>query len=620
MEMFRPFLSYDELGALFAEQSKLHDALGSVLGLDQLDDALDRLAVERKRLIEPEQNASRMTKQLRPLLQELDDNRAAAALAQIKRQRPDLTAVRDLVTGKQGTDESGRLTELRTLAALSVPRAAELEQAAVRYRKASGQLLEAEAQVGAVAARKSALLEAALALHEETGDGPCAVCGQGTVDAAWAERAQIALDESRRGDQVVAAAQAAVSAATRALTAVVQPVPAILCTVAERGDPGAAQAVERWQAWHAATSDPVGLSAGGVALLTRLSADVTAVTAAAAAELSEREDAWQPLAVQLAEWLRLAESVESTRGILDDVKAAETWLKDHAHDLRNERIRALADRARHIWSLLRQESSVDLGEITMEGTRTRRRLALAASVDGTEAGALSVMSQGELHALALSLFLPKASSPSSPFGFVIIDDPVQAMDPAKVDGLARVLAEVAGDRQVIVFTHDDRLPEAVRRLGIDGRLVEVTRDEQSVVTVTDMSNPARRYLDDARAISHDPQIPDDIRRRAIAQLCRSSLESACHDAFYAARFQAGINRHDVEQAWMAATTTRGRVALVVHGDPSASLDSWLARSRHRPAALGICTSAPHQGVHGNPRNAIDDVTRLVAELADIRAG
>jgi hypothetical protein len=34
------------------------------------------------------------------------------------------------------------------------------------------------------------------------------------------------------------------------------------------------------------------------------------------------------------------------------------------------------------------------------------------------------------------------------------------MDPAKVDGLARVLDRIGQKRQVIVCTHDDRLPWA----------------------------------------------------------------------------------------------------------------------------------------------------------------
>jgi len=82
-------------------------------------------------------------------------------------------------------------------------------------------------------------------------------------------------------------------------------------------------------------------------------------------------------------------------------------------------------------------------------------------VDGAPGAALGVMSQGEVNALALSVFLPRATVSASPFRFLIIDDPVQAMDPAKVDGLARVLEDVSRTRQVLVFTHDDRLPEAI---------------------------------------------------------------------------------------------------------------------------------------------------------------
>lgn len=62
---------------------------------------------------------------------------------------------------------------------------------------------------------------------------------------------------------------------------------------------------------------------------------------------------------------------------------------------------------------------------------------MTGSVDGVESEALSVMSQGELHALALALFIPRATTPNSPFRFIVLDDPIQAMDPAKIDGFIR---------------------------------------------------------------------------------------------------------------------------------------------------------------------------------------
>jgi DNA repair exonuclease SbcCD ATPase subunit len=152
------------------------------------------------------------------------------------------------------------------------------------------------------------------------------------------------------------------------------------------------------------------------------------------------------------------------------VQTGEQWLKGTGQQLRAERLRPFAEQSARTWQLLRQESSVDLGPVRLEGTGNRRRVALEVTVDGTAGAALGVMSRGELHALGLALFLPRATADDSPFRFLVIDDPVQSMDPAKVDGLARVLAGVAVERQVMVFTHDDRLAEATRRLRLDATI------------------------------------------------------------------------------------------------------------------------------------------------------
>jgi ABC-type Mn2+/Zn2+ transport system ATPase subunit len=129
-------------------------------------------------------------------------------------------------------------------------------------------------------------------------------------------------------------------------------------------------------------------------------------------------------------------------------------MKQTSSDLRNQRFEPIAGEAQRTWELLRQHSNVELARPELEGTGTRRRVKLDVTVDGLGGAALRVMSQGELHALALSLFLPRAMLPESPFRFIVMDDPVQSMDPARVDGLARVLEEVGRKRQLVVFTHD----------------------------------------------------------------------------------------------------------------------------------------------------------------------
>ena len=173
------------------------------------------------------------------------------------------------------------------------------------------------------------------------------------------------------------------------------------------------------------------------------------------------------------------------------------------------------------WEHLRQQSNVTLGKIELVGAKSTRRVSLDVTVDGVAGAALGVMSQGELHSLALSLFLPRATLPESPFRFVVIDDPVQSMDPARVDGLARALEETALTRQVIVFTHDERLPEAVRRLGIQSRMLSVTRRPKSVVEVRTSLDPVQaQHRRRAGAGAHHRPA----RTRCCAASCRVTAE------------------------------------------------------------------------------------------------
>ena len=91
--------------------------------------------------------------------------------------------------------------------------------------------------------------------------------------------------------------------------------------------------------------------------------------------------------------------------------------------------------AGELWGRMRHESNVDIGNISLAGAATRRHVVVDGCVDGVSTGALSVMSQGELHALALAMFIPRATNPESPFRFLVLDDPIQAMDPAKIAAL-----------------------------------------------------------------------------------------------------------------------------------------------------------------------------------------
>jgi hypothetical protein len=176
------------------------------------------------------------------------------------------------------------------------------------------------------------------------------------------------------------------------------------------------------------------------------------------------------------------------------------------------------------------------------------------------------MSQGELHALGLALFLPRATAVSSPFGFLVIDDPVQSMDPAKVDGLARVLSEYAATRQVVVFTHDDRLPAALKQLQLPATIWEVKRREHSEVTLTKRDDAVSRYIEDAFVLAQTRELDGGVRAVAVAGLCRYALEAACVEVIRARRIGAGVPHAEVEEALEDAQKLREKLAMALFDD------------------------------------------------------
>jgi hypothetical protein len=299
-----------------------------------------------------------------------------------------------------------------------------------------------------------------------------------------------------------------------------------------------------------------------------------------------------------------------------DLKAAEDWLKSTAGSIRRERFEPIETQAIAHWAALRQQSSVELERVMLEGTGPARRVDLRVTVDGVEGAALGVMSQGELNAIALSLFLPRATLPESPFRFVVIDDPVQSMDPARVDGLALVLADVARTRQLVVFTHDDRLREAVSRLSIDATVIEVVRREDSGVELRESSDPVQRHLDDAFALAQTTELPGHIANQVVPGFCRSAIEAACSSVIRRRWIGRGEPHLKVEDALAKAGLTE-RLAIALFDDDKrgkdvgAKLNQWGVEFAD---AWAIANRGAHAGYGGSLRDLVRNTERLCLKI------
>ncbi|GAA1233150.1 ATP-binding protein [Prauserella halophila] len=615
IERYQPILSYDELGGLLeSEPSKLHDKINEVLGLEQATDTEQLLTDVVKRLGEAEEARKACTRELKKQLDGVDDERAHAALAQLRKHRPDVDEVERIATGaapQRGIDG------LRTLAEVTIPADDVVAEAVGELRGAAGAWAELADQAATLADRRTTLLRNALDVHAHEGDIECPVCGEGTLDDAWRQQVEDALEAERAESQQRRATGDRLERARRRLADVVDGV-LIPATPEQFSLSTRAAADEAVRRWKDLPDNDVERASHVERVHPELAEAVASLRDETRQLLAEHEDAWASHALDLGEWVKLARDAAAQQPRLERAKAGRDAMRRVREQLRNNRLAALEERAREIWAALKQESNVELGGIRFKGRATRRQLELYADVDGADAEALGVMSQGELHGLALALFLPRATAPASPFRFVVLDDPIQAMDPAKVDSFVKVLAGFARDRQVVVFSHDDRLPQAVRQLGVDARIVEVNRDSESAVTVANCEDPARRLLDDAFAICKDQQVPDEVRRRVLPGLCRQAVEAACHELYLNRRLTRGDARTDVEDGWRSVERTKNRIALVVEGDPEADISGWKRRGPGRSEAFGLVTGGAHGQLDRDPLDAVRSVENLVKDLRSTR--
>ena len=568
LSTYRPFLPYNELGSIAdSPPSVLFDVMSAALGIESLVDAHKRLREQRlvreKQFKAVESDRSRH----RTALYEIDDERArtcARAIDASKADAWDLDAVELVLEGAIDPEGDGGLPLLGKLATLPFPSTEDVQAIAGRLQAAVETTRDMAATDAGRAERIAGLLQQSLDLHEAQGDQPCPVCGDGTLDSAWRERTEGEIKRLRQEAHAAMQAQQVLHEARHKARALLTAPPPELQRAAEVGV-DTADLTAAWTHWNRLPADALDESVIEHLRQSHASLENAAVTLheQAAAELRRREDAWRPIARSLREWLPDATKAALARRAAPNIRKAEKWLLGATGVIRAERFKPIADRARDVWALLRQNSSVALDDLELAGGSTQRRLALGVSVDGVAGQALGVMSQGEVHALALSLFLPRVLLPESPFGFVVIDDPVQAMDPGKVDGLAHVLHSAARTRQVIVFTHDERLPESIRRLQIPARVIEVARRARSVVECRETRHPAGQYLDDARSLTLTSDLPPAAAARAVPLYCRLSLEAASTEVVRRRRIGRGEAHAAVEETLTGARTLLQKLALAV---------------------------------------------------------
>jgi hypothetical protein len=190
-----------------------------------------------------------------------------------------------------------------------------------------------------------------------------------------------------------------------------------------------------------------------------------------------------------------------------------------------------------------------------------------------------------------------------------------------VEGLARALADAALTRQVIVFTHDDRLSEAVRRLGLPATVQSVTRRAKSVVEVRQTSDPVTSLIDDARAVALTDDLPNDVSSRVVPGFCRAAVEAACMESVRRKRLARGETHEAVEGVLAANAKIYPLIALALFDDESRTNDVLPRLQKLGPWAIEVfetCKMGAHERHEGELKSLIDNSQRLAQQLVDLK--
>ncbi|MFD4974933.1 hypothetical protein [Streptomyces sp. NPDC058424] len=588
--------------------SEMYDAVASILGLEQLA-AVDKRLRELAREYEaPAKVVKTELPALLALLDGTDDPRARAAHTALSGRRPDLARAAELAAGTGAADES-LLFELRRRSTLAGPDSKAVAMAVTRLREAIASAEDLRGTSVEDALRSAELLARALAHHRaHPALDTCPVCG-GTarLDEEWARDAAEQERRLRGEAEQVITSRRELDAAAQAVRDLAVPPPDWL-------PPEIAAAWDDWLRCRTASDSAVLASVSENAA--RTAADAARVTRQeAAGRLADQDATWRDAARALAAWLDKAHAAEQAAPHLARVKAAQKWLKVTHDEIRADRMRPIAEDAQRIWSNLRQQSNVALGPVRLGGSGTQLKVALDVTVDDIDAPALGVMSRGELHSLALSLFLPRTFLPENPFRFLVIDDPVQSMDPAKVDGLARVLALLAEHRQVVVFTHDTRLSQALKYLRLPATVLTVDRRERSAVRVRSGDDPVRQALHDAKALARTRDLPGDVVARVLPGLCRTALEAALLEPARRRLLGTGLPHAEIEQRIAKAHRLTELASLALYGESDRVGETMtdLTRAYGHQATDHIrwCNRGSHEAV------PVDDVEEIIRRTADL---
>lgn len=213
--------------------------------------------------------------------------------------------------------------------------------------------------------------------------------------------------------------------------------------------------------------------------------------------------------------------------VLRDSQALIRAVEDEIQRKQTELLVTRGKEVKDLHDLLHPGS--DVGFDSMEPATDNMKL-YARSFD-KRMSAAATLSECQLNCLGLAMWLMRATTSSSPFGFIVLDDPIQAMDDVHAEAfLTSVvphLIEKAG-KQVILLSHVRKITDRLRDLNAHRSIGHYHYDAYGVQGPSIVSQERRRQL--LAEIKYGAKGGEKFREQAVMNL-RKLTESVIREAY-----------------------------------------------------------------------------------------
>ncbi|GIE36140.1 hypothetical protein Ait01nite_091850 [Actinoplanes italicus] len=629
---YMPVLLYPEMSQVIQDPSNLHAFLKDALELTALEELQNILKAESSK-----GKASRRT---------VETAHQAAVDGVLKAGHDELAAIlQDCGPCPDTATRTRIITLSETLPAAAPPPLGLVDSWTVneQIRAKAGAALERLAHAAEsdaamssnlLTALQKALVQNDARLDELRSQDECPVCG--TIGQDWVQHA---IEEAGRLTRATKELRDARTAASTAIRHLHQCLPAPLTSSLRRrleseGGEVAAVRVKQWDRLvHAAADLLTGIpSATTLSNLLDESAELATWYGQVRDGLLARRDdliaAQATVRTHIGTWLDTSDAQGPALARLNVVERLDRRVSQWIKTAREEIFAPIAKEVTELWSVLNPDADLKLNGIALAGGTKIRRTVTLDLADGSMAlptgkDSSAVLSTGQRNALSLATYLPRATQPESPFGFLILDDPIHAFDTGRVRYLAKHLMTLAERFQVVVFTHDDRLWRELRAHGALPTHIRMDRhgDGQPQVRVRHVASPGIQRLDDIQKILGAERgasigTPEAVTAMTLA-ICRQAVDTEA-----VAQIEILGRRIGLPEATVVADLKRARKTL----DQLALLNNYAGRVGHRPINIDSFTPTVHalngashgRAPQGDPQLWVRQTRRLIKTVQEIR--